>query len=63
MQVSASFVPTYIKANSPDDLRVKIIKLNSISGRFIKYTIIRSGKEWFAWFDWDCLEQLPELGE
>ena len=62
MIVSASFVPTYIKATSPDDLRLMLVKLNAISGRYIKYTIVKSGKDWYAWFDWDCLEALPDLG-
>ena len=61
MQVSASFVPTYIKASSPDELRLYLVRLNAISGRYIKYTIVKSGKDWYAWFDWDCLVELPDL--
>lgn len=61
-QISASFVPTYIKASSPDELRLLIVKLNSITGRYIEYNIIKDGKVWYAWFYWDCLEQLPDLG-
>jgi hypothetical protein len=39
-----------------------LVRLNAVSGRYIKYTIVKSGKDWYAWFDWDCLEEIPDVG-
>ncbi len=62
MRVSASLVPTYIKASSPDELRLFIVRLNAITGTYREYNVIKDGKVWYAWFYWDALEELPNLG-
>lgn len=59
--VSASLVPTYIKASSPDELRTLILKLNMITGTYREFNIVKDGKVWYAWFYWDALEELPNL--
>jgi hypothetical protein len=59
--ISASLVPTYIKASSPDELRNLILKLNMITGTYRKFSIVKDGKVWYAWFEWDALEELPNL--
>ena len=59
--ISATLVPTYIKASTPDELRLLIVKLNSITGAYREYTVVKDGKTWYAWFYWEALEPLPDL--
>ncbi len=59
--VSASLVPTYIKASSAEELRTMILKLNMITNTYREYNITKDKGSWYAWFYWDALEELPNL--
>lgn len=50
----------YIKAKTPEGLRMLCMK-NSISrGYYFKYNVIFDGKNWFAWYEEDVAQQLED---
>lgn len=44
-------IPHYLKAESPQGLRLAMLRLNMSSGKeFDYYQIVFDGKSWFAWY-------------
>jgi hypothetical protein len=60
---SASLTPHYLVASDPESLRVLCIKLNAVTGDFHTFNIVHANKKWYAWFLFDALTPLPELGD
>lgn len=62
MEVRADLIPNFLKASSPESLRLLCLKNNAKTGKYHKYEIIFDGKFWFAWFYSDVFD-FPKTGE
>lgn len=57
----------YIKASTPDKLIEMQLKNNMLLGASFDYEIMKSGKDWYAWFEADisvvgALERISSRG-
>jgi hypothetical protein len=49
-----SVIKSYVKAKSPEGLKLAMIKNNIDTNAYYSYSIIFDGSFWFAWFDFDA---------
>lgn len=51
MQKNPEWVCDYLKAKSPDALRLLMLANNMRRGAYHEYRVTHDGKDWFAWYE------------
>lgn len=54
MEKTPSIIKSYVKAKSPEALKLMMIKNNIDTNSYYSYSIVHDGVNWFAWFDFDA---------
>jgi hypothetical protein len=54
MDKTISVIKNYVKAKTPEGLKLAMIKNNIDNNSYYSYSIIFDGSFWFAWFDFDA---------
>lgn len=54
MEKTPSIIKSYVKAKTPEGLKLAMIKNNVDTNSYYSYSIIFDGSFWFAWFDFDA---------
>lgn len=60
MEKTPSIIKSYVKAKSPEALKLLMIKNNVDTNKYYAYSIVHDGTSWFAWFDFDASDLIEE---
>ena len=61
MQKKISHIKHFLKAKSPEGLKLLMTKNNIEKKYYFDYDIIHDGSNWFAWYEWDIDSLTPEV--
>jgi hypothetical protein len=54
MDKTPSIIKSYLKAKTPEGLKLLMIKNNIETNSYYSYSVIFDGSSWFAWYDFDA---------
>ena len=60
MEKTPSIIKSYVKAKTPEGLKLAMIKNNVDTNSYYSYSIIFDGSFWFAWFDFDASKMIEQ---
>lgn len=60
MEKTVSIIKSYVKAKTPEGLKLAMIKNNVDTNSYYSYSIIFDGSFWFAWFDFDASKMIEQ---
>jgi len=60
MEKKPSVIKSYVKAKSPESLKILMIRNNIETNSYYSYSIVHDGSFWFAWFDFDASDLIEK---